>query len=684
MYQNVTGPFATQRGADRVLKSNAREAGLHKIPPSNPLHLSATPTPMSDQTTTQMMRAGLNLIGQALTIFDEDLRLSVANRRYQEMFALPDHIVEIGSDFADTIRYLASRGDYGDVGDLEEFVISRTEQARAFEPHYMERQRSNGQWISVEGSPLRTGGWVTVYTDITQIKQQEALLRSEGAKLEADLFTRSEQLTETNRSLAATIATLEETKRDLTEAEARTRMTSEMTPAHIAHVDRNQRYTYSNRKLAEVIGSQPRTIIGLHASEALGAEAYAQIGPKFDEAMRGEPSVIEVDLQDSTRRIRVALTPDIGANGTINGAYILSMDITAEAQARAALTQTRKRELAAQLTSGLAHDFANLLTVILGLQGKLERINDLPPDALDAIATTKSAALRGGELLDKLSDVSGRRDLSISAVSVDDMFADIHDLASAALPETIELQTENQGVSDAIMLDHGFMQDGLLNLILNARDAIDGTGSIALTARLRGTTWVEFIVTDTGPGFSPEALQSALDPFFTTKAAEGSGLGLTMAYDFAQMSGGRVRIKNRPQNGAEVTIQLPLRFGVHAKEPGMVLLVEDREDLRLHTREMLREMGHSVIEADNAEEALTLVQIPGISHVLTDIMLGDGMNGFDMARNLLTAGHNMPVIMMTGLPTDDPVHQQASAQFPVLRKPFAAPQLAEKFNEVHA
>ncbi len=187
------------------------------------------------------------------------------------------------------------------------------------------------------------------------------------------------------------------------------------------------------------------------------------------------------------------------------------MDITAKAQARAALQQTRKRELAAQLTSGLAHDFANLLTVILGLQGKLERINDLPNQAKDAIATTKAAALRGGELLDKLSDVSGRRDLSISAISVDSLFIDISNLANAALPERIQLFTENHGIDSAVMLDHGFMQDGLLNLVLNARDAIQDIGKIHLSARLRGTTWVEFTVTDTGPGFTAEALQSALE-----------------------------------------------------------------------------------------------------------------------------------------------------------------------------
>lgn len=643
---------------------------------------------MTDQTTTQMMRSGLNLIGQALTIYDADLKLAVSNRRFQEMFDLPDHLVETGARFRETIGYLASRGEYGHVDDLESFVQLRVDQARDFEPHYMERQRANGDWISVEGSPLRTGGWVTVYTDITQIKRQEAMLRSEGEKLSADLITRSEELTETIRRLAATNSALEEAKRDLIDAEARARVTAEMTPAHIAHVDRNKVYTYSNRKLFEVIGASPRDIIGLSTKEALGPDAHRQIGPMFDKALAGDANVSEFDLHEGTRRVRAAFTPDINPDGDIVGAYVLSMDITAEAQARAALQQTRKRELAAQLTSGLAHDFANLLTVILGLQGQLERMDNMPGEAAEAIATTKAAALRGGVLLDKLSDVSGRRDLSVSAVRIDALFEDLSALAKAALPDTITLEIENEGIERPVMLDRGFMQDGLLNLVLNARDAILGhgqdVGTISVTARLRGTTWVEFLVCDTGPGFSDQGLSNALDPFFTSKASEGSGLGLTMVYDFAQLSGGRVRINNRSEGGAKVTVQLPLRYGSLTSGLGMVLLVEDKDDLRENTREMLRAMGHVVLETDTAEEALVLSQVPGISHVLSDIMLGEGMTGLDMARALLDTGINVPVIMMTGLPADDPVRQQAEAQFPLVNKPFAEAQLAEKFDEVQA
>jgi PAS domain S-box-containing protein len=643
---------------------------------------------MIEQSTTQMMRAGLNLIGQALTIYDQDLRLAVSNRRFQEMFDLPDNLVAPGAGFAETIQYLASRGEYGTVDDVDAFVALRTEQARAFEPHYMERQRASGHWISVEGSPLRQGGWVTVYTDISDIKRQESLLRSEGAKLSADLLTRSEELLETNRRLAATVAALEETKRDLTESEARARMTAEMTPAHIAHVDRDTIYTYSNRKLAEVIGTPPRNIIGMTAEQALGPEAYGHIGPNFVKALLGQATVTEFDLQENTRRVRVALTPDIDNDGQINGAYVLSMDITAEAQARAALQQTRKRELAAQLTSGLAHDFANLLTIILGLQGQLERMENLPAAACEAVATTKAAALRGGALLEKLANVSGRRDLTISAVLIDDLFADLVALAQAALPDGIILTTQNLDIFETVMLDRGYMQDGLLNLILNARDAILGSnnpdGRIQITAHLRGATWVEFQVVDSGPGFTETALKRALAPFFTTKPAEGSGLGLTMVYDFAQLSGGRIRIANLQPTGAEVTVQLPLRFGASTAASGIVLLVEDREDLRLQAREMLRSLGHAVIETDSATEALLLAQVPGISHVVSDIMLCDGITGLELARALLDSGLTVPIIMMTGLPPSDPIRQQASAQFPLLIKPFTTPQLAAKFNEVQA
>ncbi|MCP5076349.1 MAG: response regulator [Rhodobacteraceae bacterium] len=628
----------------------------------------------------EMMRSGLNLIQQALSIYDSNLKLAVCNRRFKEMFNLPEELVTPGSPFDETIRFLAKRGDYGDVDEIEAFVSEKVEQALAFEPHYVERQRANGTTISVEGSPLQTGGWVTVYTDITEIKHQEELLHSHSAQLSDQLLDRSETLAKTNRQLAATISALEEAKRQLTESEARTRMTTEMTPAHIAHVDRNEIYTYSNRRLREVISKRPREIVGMNARDALGEEAYAKIKPHLDQAFAGTGNVFEFDLGKGTRRVRVAFTPDIGPQDEVVGAYVLSMDITQEAQARAVLMQTRKRELAAQLASGLAHDFSNLLTIILGLQGQMERLPGLPETARQAITTTKAAALRGGALLDRLSDISGRRELAISAVNIDELLEAVNALSAAALPDSVKLNFTTENIAESVLIDQGFMQDALINMILNARDAMGGAGVIEVAARTRGETWLEFEVSDNGPGFTEESLERGLDPFFTTKAGDGSGLGLTMIYDFAQLSGGRIKISNIAGSGARVTVQLPLREAQGHVETGMVLLVEDTEEIRTSVRAMLRDIGHTVLEADSAEEALALAQVPGVTHVLSDIMLSGEMNGLEMVSEMQSGGLSVPVIMMTGLPPSDRARRTAERSYSLLPKPFSEAQLRALFE----
>ncbi|MBC7316764.1 MAG: PAS-domain containing protein, partial [Chloroflexi bacterium] len=249
----------------------------------------------------------------------------------------------------------------------------------AFEAHYMERMRANGRTISVEGAPLPQGGWITVYTDITEIKRQESLLRARSEELSGQLLDHTEALAAANRELAATNAALEETSRQLAITEAHTRQVTEMTPAHIARVDRDLTYTFSNRRLSSVMPGSLADAVGRHANEALGAGTFAKIEPGFTKAFAGEANVIEITHDPSGRRIRIALTPDRDAEGAVIGVFILSTDVTHEAQARAALAQASKRELAAKLSSGLAHDFANLLTIILGLQGRLERMEDLAP-----------------------------------------------------------------------------------------------------------------------------------------------------------------------------------------------------------------------------------------------------------------------------------------------------------------
>jgi len=289
--------------------------------------------------TSVLLRSGLNMIQQALTIYSEDLRLIFANRRFGAMFDLPDRFSQPGATFGETLEFLAARGEYGPIGDLNTYVEARLEQARAFEPHYVERQRPDGSWISVEGGPLRQGGWVTVYTDITQIKEQEALWRARSDELSDDLLDRSEELARTNRALEATINRLHETQQHLEAAEARVRLAAETTPAHIARLNRREVYTYSNHRLPLIAANGADEIIGHTARDILGAEIYDAITPAMRSAFAGEPKVVEFEVPQDGRKIRSAFTPDTDATNTVRGVYVLSMDISLSEKGTAVRSQ---------------------------------------------------------------------------------------------------------------------------------------------------------------------------------------------------------------------------------------------------------------------------------------------------------------------------------------------------------
>jgi len=244
-----------------------------------------------------LLRSGLNLIQQALSIYSVDMKLIVGNRQFKAMFDLPAHLSEPGALFSDTIRHLAETGEYGRVDDIDAFVTARVAQAQAFEPHYLERKRANGRWISVEGGPLRQGGWVTVYTDITQVRQQEEMLRSRSDELSDKLLDRSEELQE--------------------------------------------RYTYSNQRLPLTAANGADDIIGHTAEAILGRDVYGTIAPALRSALNGEPKVVEFANPTDGHQIRAAFTPDTNTTGQVTGAYVLSMDISRSAQGRVATAQDR-------------------------------------------------------------------------------------------------------------------------------------------------------------------------------------------------------------------------------------------------------------------------------------------------------------------------------------------------------
>ncbi len=620
-----------------------------------------------------LTQAGLNLIQQALSIYDSELKLAVCNRPFAEMFGLPERLTRPGAGFEETVRHLIAAGEYGEVDDPEAFLRTRVEQARAFAPHYMERTRANGQVISVEGAPLPQGGWVTVYTDITAVKAQEELLRTRSELLSEEVIRRAEALAASNRELAATNAALEEARRELTEMEARTRLTTEMMPAHIARVDAEGRYTYSNRRLSQVMPGRPSEITGLHISEALGP-AYAKVRPHLSRALEGQQSIFEFTDDGSSRRIRAVFTPDPAERGV----YILSLDVTEETQARAALQHARRRELAAQLTSGLAHDFSNLLTIILGMQSKLARM-ELPPEAAQLAAGTLQAARRGGDLLDRIAGITSHRAWTPEAVVPEAFLRDLRTLAGAALPDTVTLEIAAPP-EGTFLLDRGLLQDAALNLVLNARDACGAAGGrIRIEMRTVKDTWLELMVRDSGPGFSEEALKHALDPFFTTKGGSGSGLGLAMVYDMVKLAGGTIKIGNA-EPGARVTLRLPLRRAPEVQARGLALLVEDDPQLREQLRDMLTGLGHAVVEASSVAEARVLADGLSLDLVLSDLLLEGGARGSELPAAL----PGLDVRLMTSLPPGDPRRDAAEAVAPVIAKPFTEGQLAAFLRGVPA
>jgi len=602
-----------------------------------------------------LTRSGLNLIGQALSIFDDDMRLAVANHQYQAMFDLPDALTLSGASFEDTIRFLVLRGEYGPQDDPQAAVAFRVEQARTFQPHYFERQRADGRWVAVEGAPLSQGGWITVYTDITDIKRQESLLRARSAELSDQVLQNAERLAAANRQLAATNAALSEAQRILTRTEARTRQVTEMVPAHIAHMDARFRYTFSNRRLPSIFPGAAENIIGMTVEKALGEQTFATLLPYMTRALAGDPQVFEITHPTSGRRIRIALTPDRQGAGV----YILSTDVSAEVQAREALAHASKRSLAAQLTSGMAHDFGNLLTIILGLQARLAE-RDLPDDAAQDVQATLAAARRGANLLNRLACISGERDLLLEPADLHALIEQVATLARPSLSEGTQLHLDIAPITGPLLLDTGALQDSLLNLILNADAAMPTQGRITVRATHNGD-WLQISVSDTGPGFTPEALSRATEPFFTTKKGQGSGLGLSMVYDQTKLVGGTLRLDNT-RDGARVTLRLPWRPVM----PQMVLLVEDDDLIRTQVRDQLTELGHAVLEASSLSEAATLADLPGLTVIMSDIQLGDGL-GLDLAAPV-------PILLMTSLPPGDPLRDRAPG--PVLTKPFTSARLA--------
>jgi PAS domain S-box-containing protein len=376
------------------------------------------------------------------------------------------------------------------------------------------------------------------------------------------------------------------------------------------------------------------------------------------------------------------------------------------AQTEEALNHAQRLESVGQLTGGIAHDFNNLLTVI---QGNLQVLEELPALAHDGVAqqlvgAAMRASRRGAELTGKLLAFSRRQVLQPNAVSVHALLHSLSDMLRRTLDQRIQIQVEVAPDCPPVLADPGQLESALLNIAINARDAMLDGGSLRFSAAAAGVlptelrpeldegVYVCISVTDNGMGMSEAVKERAFEPFFTTKqAGRGTGLGLSTVYGFVKQSRGVVSLDSAPGEGTTIRLYLPVPADASAEaeggEPGdgavppglKVLMVEDDAEVRAVARNFLESLGCRVSPCASAEQALEqLTPDADFELLLSDIALGAGMRGTELARIAQERLPRLAVLLMSGFSAELlDADRESPADWELLPKPYSRGQLAQ-------
>lgn len=365
------------------------------------------------------------------------------------------------------------------------------------------------------------------------------------------------------------------------------------------------------------------------------------------------------------------------------------------------LAHSQRLEAIGQLTGGIAHDFNNLLTVISGNLQLLEDRCARDRENAELIQAALRSTQLGAELTRKLLAFARRQPLSPGAVSPRQLLRDLERMLRRTLGDTIRLSVDCPPDLPSVHADASQLDSALLNLVLNARDAMPDGGEIRLAAErasileedgsplARETACILFSVQDTGHGMSADTLAHAIEPFFTTKpGGRGSGLGLSMAYGFARQSGGRLRIDSRPDHGTRVELYLPIAPGSACEAPSTqkppaggdgerVLVVEDDPAVREVALALLASLGYRTQTAGSASEALArLAQDTGVQALFSDLMLGTGMSGAELAFAARRTWPHLAILLASGHDGVPARQRRRIRDFEVLRKPYDREELA--------
>jgi len=416
-------------------------------------------------------------------------------------------------------------------------------------------------------------------------------------------------------------------------------------------------------------------------------------------------------LLDGRRRLSVAVTARDALALTIAR---LEAEAASREAAEAQVRQMQKMEAVGQLTGGIAHDFNNMLAIVLGSLDLAKRRMDKDPRRAEVcIENAIEGAQRAAQLTGRLLAFSRQQPLAPRSLDVNKLVGGMAEMLRRTIGDQLRVETVLAGGLWRAFADPGQLENAILNLCVNARDAMPEGGKLtvetsnghlddayaAAHSEVRPGQYVMVSVSDTGTGMPQEVIERAFDPFYTTKGmAKGTGLGLSQVHGFVKQSGGHVKIYSEPGVGTTVKIYLPRHFGVedtaeaesvqHVDAPRgrpeeIVLVVEDDDSVRHLSVDALRELGYTVVQAADAVQALAVLTLqPRVDLLFTDIVMPD-MNGRRLAELALEARPGLKVLYTTGYTRNAIVHNgMLDPDVAFLAKPFTVDQLATKVRQV--
>jgi len=465
---------------------------------------------------------------------------------------------------------------------------------------------------------------------------------------------------------------------------------------------------FVNRAFLDLTLYEEQDIIGRNCRFLQGPQTdpatVAEIRHAVDEQRAVALDILNYKADGTPFWNALYLGPIFDHEGRLLYFFASQMDVSERRATQQSSMQAQKMEAIGQLTAGMAHDFNNLLQVINGnlelsllALGANNHTNSANGKAADPIRRAQRAAMKAGKLTQQLLTFARKQRLEPRRINLNSLLVEFSEMLVRTLGDKVELHLDLKPGLPYCTLDPTHLEMALLNVVINARDAMPDGGLVKVGTSLAHGGGVVICVADEGEGMTPEVMQRATEPFFTTKGP-GTGLGLAMVHGFVQQSRGRLELDSTPGKGTTVRMVFPVADTAadapaaehetadqdqerEADKP-RILVVEDNEDVRELAESMLDSAGYAVVSAPSGEEALTLLEEDqGIDLVFTDVLMPGGMNGLQLADQVRARRPGTPILITTGYMDELPAASRAQS-LDILTKPYRQEDLLSRVRAI--